>query len=67
MTPWLTPDELHELTGRVRWSAQARKLRAMGIRHILSGEGRPLVERRVVLSEDRRKPPAEPDWSKLVA
>lgn len=65
MTPWLTPAALLDLTGRKRWSAQARQLRALGIRYILSAEGRPLVEHGAVLTSKPAAAPREPDWSKL--
>lgn len=44
MTPWLTADELHDLTGRTRWQAQCRALAAMGVPYRPNAQGRPLVE-----------------------
>lgn len=51
---WLHPDEVAELTGRVRWSAQCRVLARMGVPFRPNGFGRPLVERAAVLKH--RKP-----------
>jgi hypothetical protein len=48
---WLTPDEVAELTGKVRWSAQCRTLARMGVPFRPNGVGRPLVERAVVLKK----------------
>lgn len=65
MSTFLTPDEIHELTDRKRWSAQCRALAAMGVPFRPNAVGRPLVERSVVLST---KPPAAkrgPNWSAL--
>lgn len=61
---WLTPDEVAELTARVRWKAQCRQLAAMGVPFKPNAVGRPLVERAaVVLSEPRTaKRKSEPDW-----
>ena len=46
---WLTPDEVIELTGLKRWTAQCRKLAQMGVPFRPNGFGRPLVERAAVL------------------
>lgn len=48
---WLHPDEVAELTGRVRWSAQCRILARMGVPFRPNGVGRPLVERSAVLKQ----------------
>lgn len=66
-SPWLTAEELKELTGRKRWSAQARALARMGIPFQPSAQGRPLVERSRVLTEQTapKTRRAEPDWSAL--
>lgn len=42
---FLTPDELAELTGKVRGSAQVIALRIMGIEHRVRPDGRVLVLR----------------------
>lgn len=66
MTPWLTADELRDLTERTRWSAQARALSAMGVPFRLSAHGRPLVERAAVLSAPKPvAKPAAPRWDRL--
>lgn len=67
MTAWLTPEELHELTARKRWSAQCRALVAMGVPFTPNHAGRPLVERAAVLRY-RGKPEraaSEPNWAAL--
>ena len=46
---WLTADEVHDLTARVRWSAQRRALAAMGVPFRPNAAGRPLVEAAAVL------------------
>lgn len=63
---WLTPDEVAELTARIRWTAQCRQLAAMGVPFKPNAVGRPLVERAAVLSlfvEDgqRQAQPARSD------
>ena len=51
---WLTPAEVADLTGLVRWTAQCRALARMGVPFRPNGVGRPLVERAAVLKH--RKP-----------
>ena len=46
---WLTADEVEELTGLKRWTAQCLQLARMGIPFRPNGFGRPLVERAAVL------------------
>lgn len=64
--PWLSAEEVAELTGLKpeSWKAQCRKLAAMGIRFRPNGVGRPLVQRTDVLNMDA-KPKAKrgPNWS----
>jgi hypothetical protein len=63
---WLTPDELHELTGRQRYSAQCRALASMGVPFRPNAIGRPLVERSAVLSSPApAKRKAQPNWSAI--
>jgi hypothetical protein len=65
---WLTPDEVHELTGRQKWSAQCRALVSMGIPFRPNAVGRPLVERAAVLSAERSGSPrkkSEPNWENV--
>lgn len=62
MSPWLTAEEVEELTGLKRWQAQARALARMGVPFRPNAQGRPLVERAVVLKHREKKPASEPDW-----
>lgn len=63
MTPWLTADELHDLTGRIKWQAQCRALSAMGVPYRPNAQGRPLVERAAVLKHrERDRRTTEPEW-----
>ena len=66
MSPWLTPEEVEELTDLKRWSAQSRALSRMGIPFRPNAVGRPLVERAAVLKHRDRQAAAvtEPDWGK---
>lgn len=63
--PWLTAAEVAELTGRVRHTAQSRKLAQMSVPFRLSGTGRPLVERAVVLSPERKPSAKGPRWDRM--
>lgn len=66
MTPWLTPDEVTELTALTRWSAQCRALARMGIPFRPNAAGRPLVERTAVLTEAQpKRTRREPNWAAL--
>lgn len=40
---FLTPQEVHRLTGNKRHKAQAARLKELGYRFILAGTGEPLV------------------------
>jgi len=63
---WLTPDELHQLTGRKRWSAQARALASAQIPFRLNTQGRPLVERSaVVTTATKPASPKAPRWDRM--
>jgi hypothetical protein len=67
-SPWLSADEVAELTARRKWKAQCRALATMGIGFRVNAVGRPLVERAAVLTAGRAKVsgrPTEPDWSKV--
>ena len=65
----LTFEELREITGKIRASAQIRYLRAQGIAFIVRADGRPVVSRNhfeAVMSgkgSTSKKPEAEPDFS----
>lgn len=52
MKPWLSPEEIAELTARVRPSAQLRQLEAMGFYHLVHfrTDGSFVVMREGVLS-----------------
>jgi len=66
VTVWLTPDEVHELTAKIRWSAQCRALAAMGIPFRPNAVGRPLVERSAVLSAPQPAAKAKgPNWDAI--
>lgn len=60
--PWLTPDEVGELTQLKpgSWAAQRRRLARMGVPFRPNAVGRPLVERATVL-QHRTKPERRPD------
>ncbi len=68
---FLTPEELEQLTGRVRKGAQIEALRAMGIMHTIRPDGRPLVLRAHIeammggKTESNEEYSVEPDWSAL--
>lgn len=70
MSGFLTDDDLERLTGYTQPSAQARRLREMGIQPLLSSTGRPLVCWGVVEAlqlqmsgvESRR---SEPNWEAM--
>lgn len=40
----LSQEQLREITGKVRWSAQCRALAQMGIHHFVRPDGKPIVE-----------------------
>ncbi len=73
MTPWLTPEEVAELTGGdkpcTRRSTQCKRLAEMGIAFRLNYGGRPLVERLAVLKHKERttKKSSEPNWDSIAA
>lgn len=70
---FLTGNELLELTGRSRPSAQIRWLRQNGFEVLQRADGRPLVLRSAIAarmgiaSEMRRHVLSEPNWSALDA
>jgi hypothetical protein len=66
MSPWLSPEEVEELTDRKRWSAQCRALAGMGIPFRPNAVGRPLVERTAVLSGPKReRVRTVPNWDAI--
>lgn len=63
---WLTPEEVHELTDRTRWSAQCRALASMGVPFKPNAAGRPLVERAAVCSAPvKAKAKRGPNWDAI--
>jgi hypothetical protein len=63
---WLSPDEVHELTDRTRWSAQCRALASMGVPFKPNAVGRPLVERAAVCTTPAKaKAKRGPNWDAL--
>jgi hypothetical protein len=63
---FLTPDELRELTGRARPTAQAAWLREHRIRHYVNAAGRPVVARAWIGAGDVPGPqPATPDFAAI--
>lgn len=63
--PWPSAAEVEALTGRMRHTAQARKLAQMGVPFLLSGINRPLVERSAVLSPERKQAVKGPRWDRM--
>lgn len=65
-SPWLSPDEVAELTARIRWTAQCRALAMMGVPFRPNAVGRPLVERAAVVSGPAKaKARKGPNWDAL--
>jgi len=70
---FLTPQEIAELTGRVRYSAQINWLRANGFEVIPRADGRPMVLRTHVevkmggLVNSPAEPTVEPNWDAINA
>lgn len=58
---FLTADELAELTGLSRHSAQIRWLNDRGWAHAVNGDGRPVVSRQEAEDRMTSRPVAEPD------
>lgn len=65
--PWLTEDELHELTGYVRPTCQARWLSKNGIRCYMNALGRVRVSRDALsfVGAPAKRKKAEPDLSNV--
>lgn len=53
-SPWLSPDEVAELTAFKTWKRQCLALAQMGIPFRPNRVGRPLVERAAVLPEETK-------------
>ena len=67
MHPWLTDDELKDLTGYVRPTCQARWLTKNGIRCFVNalGQVRVMREALVDVHSGKAKKRTEPDFSKV--
>jgi len=67
----LTDDEIQEITGKTRWSAQVRALRQLGLDVKPRLDGKPLVVRQHYLQQmgvsytDKVTVEQEPDWGVL--
>lgn len=68
MSLFLTPDEVAELTGRVRYMAQRKALTAMKVPHQVRPDGRPLVLRSIIepVAKSSAKT-VEPNWDAINA
>lgn len=53
---FLTPDELHELTGLRRPSAQIRWIKARQIRHYVNAVGHPVIARDWLIQREAPRP-----------
>jgi hypothetical protein len=65
---WISPEDVEELTGKVRWKAQCRALAEMGIPFRPNAVGRPLVAREAIQQPKRSASvakPNQPDFSSL--
>ncbi len=63
---FLTPDEVFEITDKVRWSAQCRALARLGVPFKPNAAGRPLVARADYFSADgstSTRRVTSPNWS----
>jgi hypothetical protein len=69
VSPWLTPDEVAELTDAKRRTTQCKRLAEMGVPFTPNYAGRPLVEYSAALKYKKRadKKAAEPDWNAIKA
>ena len=67
LPPWLTDEELKELTGYVRPTCQARWLAGYGIRCFVNALGRVRVPREALtdVQSGKTKKRTEPDFSKV--
>lgn len=67
---FLQPEDIKELTGKIRPRTQASYLQQMGIPHIINGDGKPLVLKSYIekqLDPDRSetKNRSKPNWNAL--
>ena len=61
----LAAEELQEITGRKRYSAQVRALREMGIRHWVRPDGKPVVPVSEFEGKARKDQEVTPDFEAL--
>lgn len=64
---FLRPDEIFQITDKVRWSAQCRALARMGVPFKPNAVGRPLVERAAYFgtgSKPSTRRATSPNWGK---
>lgn len=69
---FLNPDEIKQLTGKMRSDAQVRWLRTMGITHKINGNGDPIILKAHIekvfdgsYAESKNK--EEPNWNAINA
>jgi Domain of unknown function (DUF4224) len=67
MSAFLSPDELHRVTGKRRYSAQRRVLDQMKIAYRAAASGEPLVRADTLDADGKPQPRAEPRWDKIGA
>ena len=63
----LTDAELYDITGKVKWSAQRRRLDGLGYKYDLRDDGKPIVLRSYIEATSSKECRVEPDWSALDA
>jgi hypothetical protein len=63
--PWLTADELRDLTGYVQPARQVRWLEENHIKHFVNRLQRPRVPRDIAGTKGRSEKRTEPDFSKV--
>ena len=61
----LSCDEIREITGKRRKSAQVRALRDMGLRHWVRPDGKPVVPVSALDGKDRKEQEVKPDFDAL--
>lgn len=59
---FLTPQEVYELTGRKKKSAQALELKRMKIQHWINAAGQAIVPRSAIEGRNVTATPAKQEW-----
>lgn len=59
---FLTPQEVFDLTGRKKKSAQAFELKRMKIQHWINASGQPVVPRSAIEGRNVPATPAKQEW-----